>query len=89
MPGISSSLEGKQMINVRGQLARNTCPVCGGKQEVLTLPDCLEWDEKQGVWVPQAANICDTCGHTTLHTFHPEMFPTIATEDKNQDKNGQ
>jgi rRNA maturation protein Nop10 len=80
-------MKGKQMTNVRGTSARDTCPVCGGKQKVLTLPDCLEWDEKQQAWVPLAASICERCGHTTIHTFHPEMFPTLATQDKNEEKN--
>jgi hypothetical protein len=74
----------EQMKNLRGPLARDACPVCGGKQKVLTLPDCLEWDEKHKAWVPLIASICDRWSQTTIHTFHPEMFSPLATQDRNE-----
>jgi hypothetical protein len=74
----------KHMTNLIDTSARDTCSICGGKQKVLTLSDCLEWDEKQEAWVPLTASICDKCGHTTIHPFQPEMFPTLAPQDKNE-----
>jgi hypothetical protein len=73
------------MKNEIGILACDTCPICAGKQKVVTLPDCLEWDEKQEAWVPLTASICDKCGQTTIHTFHPEMRTTLPTKDKNEE----
>ena len=66
--------------------AGDICPVCAGKRKVITLLDCLEWDEKQEAWVLLTVNICDTCGQITIHMFHPEMFTTLPTIDKDKDE---
>src|SRR5436305_14498816 len=74
------------MKNLIGISARDTCPACGSRQKVVTLPNCLEWDEKQETWVPLSVSTCGKCGYTTIYTFHPEMFTTLATQNKNEDK---
>jgi ribosomal protein S27AE len=73
------------MKNERDIAACGTCPRCAGKQKVVTLSDFLEWSEEQEAWVPLTVSICDTCGHTTIHAFHPEMFTTLPMKDKNEE----
>jgi hypothetical protein len=80
-----TAIKGKHMKNEIGISACDTCPICAGKQKVVTLPDGLERDEKQEAWVPLTASICDKCGQTTIHTFHLEMFTTLPTKDKNEE----
>ena len=74
------------MENEIGVSVYDPCPVCAGKRKVVTLSECREWDEKQEAWVPLTASICEKCGQTTIHTFHPEMFTTLPTMDKNKDE---
>jgi hypothetical protein len=73
------------MKNKIGKSANDTCPLCTSKQKMVTIPDCLEWDEKQEVWVPLTVSTCGKCGQTTIHTFHPEMFTALPTKNKNEE----
>jgi hypothetical protein len=61
------------------------CPVCAGKQKTVALPDFLEWSEEQEAWVSLTVSVCKKCGRATIHTFRPEMFSSLPTQDRNEE----
>lgn len=75
----------KRMKNAQDIPLYDKCPICSSKRKIVTLSGILELKEEQEAWVPLSVSNCVTCGQTTIHAFHPEMFTFVLAKDKNRE----